>query len=715
MKTVLFLDKSEEGLWRTFQQYGYLVEEWMSNGSFALCPWNSGGRSVAEALPSLQTALGTEKRWRAVVVTDLRSCEQPEGPDCHFDNPFDFADSYETSMADEFAESEQPLVRLTQMLGGLPERVAVEWREEGDRVVAQPLDECSIKYSNAANKYELLERYRLGFPRPERVVCVTLRDVDEELDDARRLDFEKERDAYTQRYRELVGEHEAALERTWEGQAEGTTDPYELEQELLRYRNEELRPALNFCERNGYPPLARFVVFNCCAPCAPAPDASDASPVGEGAVRELGRSYWFEFWMGVLTLLVAEVPPENFKAYTLYEMTLSVDEGALADLFGNRRGQWLAACREIDGQIAKKKGLLRPSEFVMPALLDTKVRIPVLFDLVKSDRLYVDPSLVGLMKDKPQRDVGVWRGQRQKALAEYRELLYAPKRALRMAALSFRRQRSFAPGELDACALNSTQRELLEDEAFALERDLAKGAASDAFSYESCEDEFNKADEDIRDEICKRPTERQVSALMALTLVALLAGFAPYVVGATGGRGISLPALVVTFAVCLCVGAVAYAALVYMMNKLKQRYVEFNEIMRKAVKRLREQANDLGDRLSGYASFGRKWDILERQRHLEVPTQEVIRLEECEARLRGRVDDVELVASNCGVSLGSGTQCPDVPWSVLELLLREESFYRICDDGIGAARCKKSDAGSVESVPYAFISQVSLKPLRIIV
>lgn len=714
MKTVLLLDKNEEKLWKTFRRYGYLIDEWVSNGSFVLCPWNREGRSVAEALPSLQSALGVEKRWRAVVVTDLRSCEQPVGLDEHFDNPFDFADNYEVSMADEFVESNQPLVRLTQMLGGLPERVAVEWHEEADRVVARPLDECSIKYGSADNKYELLERYRLGFPRPERIVCVTLRDVDEELDDARRLDFEKGRDDYIRQYRKLVGEHEAALEKAWEDLIEEDAS-YELEQELLRYKKEELRPALNFCERNGYPPLARFVVFNCCAPCAAPLGVNEGAPDAEVGACEVGRSYWFEFWMGVLTLLVTEVQPEDFKAYTLYEMSLSIDDNSLSELFGARRAQWLAACRKIDEQIAKAKGLLQPSEFTMRALPDTKIRIPVLFDLVKTDRLYVDPSLVGLMKDKPERDVTVWRGQRQKALAECRELLYAPKRALRTAALSFRRQRRFLPGELDTCALNCTQYELLEDDAFALERDLAKGAAGVAFSYESYGDEFSKADERVRDEIHRRPTERQVSALVALTLVSMLVGFAPYVMGATDEPGLSLSALVVASVVCLSVGAVAYIALVYMANGLRQRYVEFNDVMRKVVKRLREQAKDLGDRLSGYASFGRKWDILERQRHLEVPTQEIVHLGECEARLRARVDDVELVANNCGISLGSEVQYPDMSWRVLELLLREESFYRICDDGADARRCKRVDAGSVESVPYAFISQVSLKPLRIII
>ena len=177
MKTVLFVDKDEGELWNSFQQYDFVLDEYRRRGYFAVCDWHPAGRSVATAVPMLQSILSDETDWTAVVVSDLRDRKGSLEGDPHFDNPFDFERNYDkvANAAVRTSKETPPLVRLTQMLGGVPEKSDLVTYNPGDcpEDVVQ-----TITHPRPDDYYEMLESYRLGVPRPQRVICVTPRSVE---------------------------------------------------------------------------------------------------------------------------------------------------------------------------------------------------------------------------------------------------------------------------------------------------------------------------------------------------------------------------------------------------------------------------------------------------------------------------------------------------------------------------------------------------------
>ena len=180
MRTLLFMDKEEAELWQSFLRYDFILDEFLETGVFAVCPWHQTGTSVAEALPELESLLGNEEEWRAIVLTDLRKGDLPVEEDAHYDNVFDFPENYGRRIDDKARESERPLVRLTQMLGGLPEKTSVAWPSRSDDGL-EYLSGYGIDQQAPPECFDLAERYRLGLPRPQSIWCVSPREVDEDL------------------------------------------------------------------------------------------------------------------------------------------------------------------------------------------------------------------------------------------------------------------------------------------------------------------------------------------------------------------------------------------------------------------------------------------------------------------------------------------------------------------------------------------------------
>ena len=712
MKTVLFIDKTEGDLWPTFQKYDYLLDEYRSDGTFGVCPWNRDGMSVDAAIPDLRDVLGTEEKWQAVIVTDLRQDDDALRDDVHFDNPFDYPDRYDVRPGDGFVESEHSLVRLTHMLGGFPEKAFVEWGESGH--AGAILGGLELGYGVSDVQYDLLERYRLGTPRPERVICVTPRDVDRAFVAAREHEFEY---AAAERERErsaLVAERERALDAH-----ERDSEAFERLEDMLRvYEREDNAAELGFWERNDYPSLARFIVVDRLAPSVETPEGVALAEAAKSAYRPdereapATRSFWFDFWMCVLSLMVSTVLPGDLRAYEVYRMKSTIDEHALSASFGKRRVQWTTACDKIDERLEKDRRRLKSSESDKARMPDTQVTIPVVFDSVRSESLYTDPSAVALTKDYPEKDFVVWAHQRQESLGEFRELLRAPRRALRLAADMFRGQKPLPYDDLEYCVLNATEKDLLDEDVRNTEAELVTGAGGRSFEYEATEDDFDEADKDVKGAIGKRATRPQSFAVLAIALVTLIVGFLPYILGITLERRMSLWAGLVTAVCCLIMVVVFVVTLVRMRNEVRGAYRGFNDVMRGIVENLHAQAGDLEHRMSAYATFRKKWSVLERQEHLDTPTRESDRLNRCKALLKTRICDIDEVANRSDMEADVSGYSFDPTWRQMDALLQDESFYNIRDAALRRDGSEGLGSGSFADVPYEFIVGLSLEPLK---
>ena len=709
MKTVLFIDKTEEDLWASFQKYDYLLDEYRNDSGFDVCLWNRQGASVDAAIPNLYQALGTHTIWQAVIVTDLREPMEALRDDEHFDNPFDFRDRYDVRPGDGFEETVHPLVRLTQMLGGLPDKVVVDWPEE-DR-----LNAVAVSYASTAERYDLIERYRLGLPRPERIICVSPRDIDEAFSWARKQDFRVAESEHMRNLETLVAERENMLARGVDPLSDEFRD---LEDQLRVFRTDEVAAKLGFWERNDYPSSARFVVIDQSASHIETPEglqlAKQAASVARFDEEEpAARSLWFNFWMCVLALMVSTVLPEDLRAFQLYGMKASIDEAALGYSFGRRRVQWETACQIIGERLDEDYGRLMPSEYKRADMPDTQATISVSFDQINPEQLYTDPSVVALMKDKPKRDIEVWNSQRQGVFNQLRELLRAPRRALNIAADRFRQQKPLTYEELEYCILSQSEKERLQQEVQSIESSLAEGAGSSPFDFDTNERAFDEADSTVRTVLEKRATRPQAFAAIGIALATSLLGFGPYVLGFAGGVKVSAGAALVSLVCMLALVVVFVVTLTVMRKEARQAYVGFNDVVRRISGSLNSQAWALGQRLSSLASFRKKWAVLERQENLDMPTREAYRLGKSSALLKTRIRDIDEVARLNDIEVQAAGYSFDITWSQLNSMLDDDSFYNI-RNAPAVETNDKSDIGTFSDSPYEFVRDLSLVPIEVV-
>ena len=103
------------------KKYYTFFESHVSSGKIAFCYWNEYGTDYKSALPQLSNIVRGHAHWRAVValpVTETIEEKRMQEFQTSRQNPFDFLEN--DSESPKVEESRIPLIRLAQMLGGIP-------------------------------------------------------------------------------------------------------------------------------------------------------------------------------------------------------------------------------------------------------------------------------------------------------------------------------------------------------------------------------------------------------------------------------------------------------------------------------------------------------------------------------------------------------------------------------------------------------------------
>ena len=101
----------------SFQKYKSLFLEYVNENRLGVCKWNEGGTTIDTALPGITELTNDQESWRAVIVR-MKDDEAMSGFEYDIANPYEF---HENTFSDELSESSVPLIRLTHILGGVPE------------------------------------------------------------------------------------------------------------------------------------------------------------------------------------------------------------------------------------------------------------------------------------------------------------------------------------------------------------------------------------------------------------------------------------------------------------------------------------------------------------------------------------------------------------------------------------------------------------------
>ena len=115
MLTVIIHKKSSQ---QFIDKYHPLFEPYLETRKIAFCFWDEHGTDIHSAVPELTGIVRGVRRWKAIIVDPLTDeLEIPAEPSRR-ENPFDFLCNSDPEP--EVHESHIPIIRLAQMLGGVP-------------------------------------------------------------------------------------------------------------------------------------------------------------------------------------------------------------------------------------------------------------------------------------------------------------------------------------------------------------------------------------------------------------------------------------------------------------------------------------------------------------------------------------------------------------------------------------------------------------------
>ena len=253
MYTVIITDNKTS---RDIIAFKPLFMPYVHKGDIDFCEWNEGGDHILAALPNPYKLVGKKDKWRAVIIANPASSNSK--------NPFDHclsAQNDEPNPAGAFI----PLVRLTQMIGGVPKNPALPSAATGEE--ANAAETKTGKAVQPVNPNEADTRFEFLAARPIEMVLISLRQKNEEE------------------------QPQHQIEQSWNHR-------FEAENSM-------------FWARNQYPDLCRFVLFDI-----------------ENPAHAFYHKNLFAFWCSVLTITVNDIPPSELQAYKLYRASVELDTEA---------------------------------------------------------------------------------------------------------------------------------------------------------------------------------------------------------------------------------------------------------------------------------------------------------------------------------------------------------------------------------------------------
>ena len=276
----------------SFLRYRPFFAEALSAGQIGICRWNEFGRTIETALPELSSLTDDKEEWRAIIVrhTDDHDMSAFESAD---NNPYDFEVNRDLP---GFEENEVPLVRLTQMLGGVPpvevsfEAEVIQEEHMQPRTVYHPVKNAELIRQRDA----LAEFYEFDGRKPSSILIISMRrkpDQDEKL------------------------AHEA--DQAWKKKKESWSS--------------------EFWKRNQYPSACRFLVY----------DYEFHGPVQREADD-------FNFWLSVLLLSLNKVDASTLQAYRLYTVRTILDKDAMKRVFQEQADLLRDSKKVIQKEIRKQ-------------------------------------------------------------------------------------------------------------------------------------------------------------------------------------------------------------------------------------------------------------------------------------------------------------------------------------------------------------------------
>ncbi len=347
----------------SFSQYQQLFAGAVKNNQVGVCKWIESGTTVDTALPELASLTDDKQEWRAIIVRyadNDRMAVFESNPR----NPYDFVINQGRTEWD--GESPIPLVRLTQMLGGIPP-LEVKFRTEIIREEFKAPRTVYVPIENERREQmyrDLARKYRFDGKLPSSILLVTVRDS-------------------------------------------GYQDEEQFDQAWTAHKESE---SSEFWRRNQFPSICRFMTYDFRA---------------QGPIQREADD--FGFWYAVMLLSTNEWDSSTIQAYRLYSLRMVMDRPAMTQAFQDLADRLRSAkhCIErsirwdVENEICEEK-----------ALPEYRIEVSVPVRRPKMDECLPVARSFKLLSSGVASDTASWSQQRRQAEETLANSVRSAERAL---------------------------------------------------------------------------------------------------------------------------------------------------------------------------------------------------------------------------------------------------------------------------------------------
>ncbi len=538
MFTVVIAEKQHIDKIREYKSY---LDPMLADDEVRLCLWRPAELTLDDAVPDLQTVVGRQSVWRAVIVCEDKCRDRK--------NPFEvvrfqegatplmdrdeawYADLRQRKFAAYEEAARQPLVRLASWLCEPPLTTAgLNHAENEDPAFAEYQAETAKK---AELRSAICEGTRLCITRPAEVLCIAQR-------------------TYTQQ--------EYDIQTSWTEHVE------------LHYSR--------FADWNLYFDKMRYLVF-------------DIVPADHYAY-----SYdYLRFLYSILLVAGHDVPADSLRPNRVYSVECEDDRGMLQRLLGAYDTKLLSTSEMLQHRLeqTRREKKRRLSDEQARTIFCARVNVPVsISGEVDQSDLLAKKNAVGLAADCPEDEYGAWDRRLTASRKTVTRLLKQPRRSLRRSVSSLRGMNAADTDQ--ALLLNDFQVEDVEEHTYDEERRMVSEPVPELFDTSELDRDVEALDKAIKDKLETRMTRKTAIILGIAAIVLFLLGFLPLIFNnmqTVGRLSIALIILAVAAGVMLVTGIVCLFCL---RESIRRLLVEFND-------RMRRFRNDLDSAMLSFSSY----------------------------------------------------------------------------------------------------------------
>lgn len=659
MHTVIILSKHSSNLLREFR---FLFQPFVKNDTISFCDWNESGTDIKTSVPELYKSIKGRTEWRAIIISAEPVYGRRNGPIPNEKNPFDFSSEISKDFLPQ--DSSVPIIRLTHMLCGYPS-APVKNFEEGYEYVNEVTGEtCRVRASELSKEefYALSEKYKEGIKQ------IYMKEKDSEEIEQKRKMLEEKYSFVDVRPQEVYlislrkhPDDENYIYDSWKS-------PFEME-------------SSDFCRRNNYPGLCRFLCF------------SITNPENSRYMKELT-----EFWLSVLTMSVNRIPASSLQAYKLYRLEVKISKEEFSEMLNQHLNKMEAAFEFVKERLCMKSiNSIEDGGKIVENQL-----IPVIFSESSGRELYIDTSHLGLSRDCPSDELEFWNTQVKEKEGKVERFLKMPRRAIDRSALHVKER---AAGFFDEqYELDRFQIEELEDELDVLELELLTSDTHSVIDENKLRKDMQKLDNQVKKDIAKRMRKGVVVQTGVSILLIYMIGYFPYVFNSLQlGKKQFFASLGVMFGGTLLVIIGGLIVLFLFRRQMAASMERFNKLMQELI----NSVNGCGKKFEKYFStlctYMKAQSIYEGlTKRKDAVSARSIRLRTHKQALKSSIERDEELATAFGIKRNADFEKNVTRFFDEDKLPKDNRlyFYEIDE---GKTEIPLNTAGDMLHTPYKFI------------